>query len=456
MADGRAYRRSDDRVCHNTKKDDGMRYVIYRAESREIQSAITGPEPTEPGPGLRVGDVGDATFEGALQNYVFVPDDVSAIGTVTGRVERKPREEWDTKAEEEESNRQAAMMRFHRLDIAEVQKLEVYLMIPSRFLRLNNGITDYKFPFEGIPLEVGVTRLDPIALDVTFDVGGYTIPFQRTSIRFNLTGHEPFLTAALHERLAKHDEVGRKIFTSMVLKEESLLFALRVANHLIEAYRIAYDDPGERPIGIADVLSGAMVIELNDGLRQVQHSGISIASDILQADRRDQADNDKYAASMAEFLALRSPPFLPVAVSELKKAHLYGQYRECVVWAGTIITNVIEDILLERLPESSPEYKKLKNDSSGVRGAAKRGHYFKSATGRTLREWLEEYEKQSVVWKGLASNVETILNDRNLLLHRKKAIGAKEARVAYEACMNFLYAVQWGIPFNPEDSSYRF
>ena len=44
---------------------------------------------------------------------------------------------------------------------------------------------------------------------------------------------------------------------------------------------------------------------------------------------------------------------------------------------------------------------------------------------------LEDYERQSEVWKGLASNVEKILNERNLLLHRKKAIDAKEARTAF-------------------------
>jgi len=143
-------------------------------------------------------------------------------------------------------------------------------------------------------------------------------------------------------------------------------------------------------------------------------------------------------------------------VAELRKAHLYGQYRECVVWAGTIIANVIEDILWEKLPKTSTEYKRLKNNGAEIRGATKRGAFFKKATGRTLTEWLEGYEKQSMGWKGLAKNVETILNDRNLLLHRKKAIGPKEGQLAFETCMNFLYALQYGVSFNPEETDYRF
>jgi hypothetical protein len=45
-----------------------MRYVIFDADSKEVRSAMTGPEPSDPGPELRAGDVGDVTFDGALKN----------------------------------------------------------------------------------------------------------------------------------------------------------------------------------------------------------------------------------------------------------------------------------------------------------------------------------------------------------------------------------------------------
>jgi len=273
---------------------------------------------------------------------------------------------------------------------------------------------------------------------------------------FTLSGHESFLTAALESELASMDAVGKRLFASDVLKKQSLQFGLRLMNHLIEAYRIAYDDPSERQIGIADVLAAAMVIELSDGLRQAQHSGISIGADVRRAEYRDRPKTDAPAVSMARLLSLPSLPFSAIAVAELRKTHLYGQYRECVVWAGTIIANVIEDILLQQLPKGSVEYKRLRTKSSEIRGATKRGSYFQLATGRALRAWLEDYERQSNLWKGLASSVEAILDQRNLLLHRKKAIGVKEGQAAFETCMNFLYAIQYGVPFNPEDSSRRF
>src|SRR5712691_9735289 len=174
-----------------------MRYVIFDAASKEIRSAMTGPEPPEPGPGLRTGDAGDVTFEGALKNYVFVPDDPTASGTLTGRVERKPEDEWDLKAEKEEKDRHTAMMRFHQLDIADVRKLEILLMIPSRFARLLEPTVALSFTLEGVSLDVTLSHLKPIALDVGFEFGGYTVPFQRTSIRFDLSGHEPFIATAL-------------------------------------------------------------------------------------------------------------------------------------------------------------------------------------------------------------------------------------------------------------------
>ena len=112
-----------------------MRYVIFAANSREIRSATAGPEPVDPGPGLRVGDAGDVTFEGALKNYIFMPDHPDAAGTLTGNVERKPEADWDLQAEKEERDRQQAKTRFHQLDITAVHKLEIFVMVPSRFAR---------------------------------------------------------------------------------------------------------------------------------------------------------------------------------------------------------------------------------------------------------------------------------------------------------------------------------
>src|SRR3989442_9640117 len=60
-----------------------------------------------------------------------------------------------------------------------------------------------------------------------------------------------------------------------------------------------------------------------------------------------------YLGYLFFFLMIRRPPrstlfpyttlFRSAAIATLKNAHLYGQYREWVVWAGTIISNVIEE-----------------------------------------------------------------------------------------------------------------
>lgn len=444
-----------------------MRYVIFDAQTREIRSAVTGPEPSDPGPRLEVGDVGEIEFEGALKNYVFVSDEPQPPGTrpLRGRVQRKPKQEWDLEAEEREHIQRRNLMRFHQLDIAEVRKVEVHLMVPSRFSFLEGSEYTYDLRFEDLPLEVRLVRQNPVPLNAQLEFGGYTISFHKTLVRFDLSGHEDFILKALESRLGGKgfDEVGRRLFASRVLRNECLQLALRLTNHLIECYRVTYDDPAERPIGPVDVLAGAIVIELKDGVRQAQHSGISLASDIKGrkwfARRIREEDNQEKAllreGSFRHLLQQPHVPFAAAAVSELRKAHLYGQYRECVVWAGTIIANVIEDILLARLPKTSPEYKRLRTNSAEVRGATKRGAYFKKATGRTLGEWLEDYEKRSMFWRGLAKNVESILNERNLMLHRKKGIGPREAQLSFETCMNFLFALQYGIPFNPEDVGYE-
>jgi len=262
-----------------------MPYVSFDPHTREIQSANSGPpESLLSGlkPGLEVGEVPDIQFDGAIKNYVFFPDESQAADSTfpRGKVQRKPQEEWDLEAEEREQILKRNLLRFHQLNIAEVHKVEVYLMIPSRFSFWDGSDYTYAFNFENNPLQVRLIRQSPTPLNVQFEFGGYTIPFHKTLIRFDLSGCENFITTALHAKLRDMDEIGRRLFTSQVLKEECLGFALRATNFLIERYRVAYDDPAERPIGPRDVLSGAIVIELNDGLRQAQHSGISLSGDI--------------------------------------------------------------------------------------------------------------------------------------------------------------------------------
>jgi len=154
-----------------------MRYVTFDEDSGEIRSAVTGPEPSDPGPGLRIGDAGEVTFEGALKNYIFVADNAGVPGLLSGRVERKPKAEWDLAAEKEESDRQAAMMRFHQLDVTEIRRLELHMMVPARFERLSDPTTEYHFSFERTPIDVKLRHLEPIAINVGFDFGGYTVAF---------------------------------------------------------------------------------------------------------------------------------------------------------------------------------------------------------------------------------------------------------------------------------------
>ncbi len=435
-----------------------MPYVIFDAATQEVRSAIAGPAPSDPGPGLEVGEVDDIQVEGALKNYVFTPDGFQSPGVrpLRGRVQRKPEHDWDLEAEECARARQQASMRFHQLDIDEVRKVEVHLMVPSKFSFLEGSKQTYELALEGIALQVKIARQAASSLDVHFEFGGYTVPVEKSMIRFDLTGREDFIRSALESQLGTLDDVGRKLFASQAVRAVCLEFGLRVANHVIDCYRIAYDDPVERPIGPADLLAGAVVIELHDGLRQAQHSGISFAGESAYRTRaRTLAGGETPKSNIARDERLRGllkrsgVPFSAIALLELRKARLHGQYRECVVWAATIIANVIDDILLKRLPKDSPEYRQLKNKPAKVRGATRRGTYFKKATGRTLAEWLEEFERQAAYGKGLAKSVEKILHERNLLLHRRKVVGPQEAQLAFETCMKFLSALRYGVPLGP-------
>ena len=118
------------------------------------------------------------------------------------------------------------------------------------------------------------------------------------------------------------------------------------------------------------------------------------------------------------------------------------------------MNNIIEDIILEKLPKESTEYKRLKNASSDVKGKDKRKHYFKKATGKTLAEYLREIvgEKReasgaSRIWVDLPEHVERVLNERNLLIHRKRRTMPQIGESAFLTCMNFIYALEYRFPF---------
>jgi hypothetical protein len=89
-----------------------------------------------------------------------------------------------------------------------------------------------------------------------------------------------------------------------------------------------------------------------------------------------------------------------------------------------------------------------------VKGTDKRKHYFRMATGKTLAEYLREIvgEKQKAsgpyrIWVELPEHVEKILNERNLLIHRKRRTTPQIGESAFLTCMNFIYALEYRIPF---------
>ena len=111
-----------------------MRYVVYDTATGELRSAVTGPEPASPGVGLGIGDAGDFQLEGAIKNYIFVQDEnesLSSTGVARGSVARKPPEQWGLEAEEQFNAQHRKLLRFHRLDVREVRRIEVLTRPPS-------------------------------------------------------------------------------------------------------------------------------------------------------------------------------------------------------------------------------------------------------------------------------------------------------------------------------------
>ena len=434
-----------------------MRFVTFDRQTGEIRSASSGPAESHLQnleSGFRVGDAGEFQLEGARQNYVFcpAPEQPEGAQVFKGTIQRKPREQWNLEEETNELKRKEVMEWFHHLKLQDVDHIDVYLIIPTRFTKLSNVDHSFYCIVEGLNLTVSLKRTTTASIPLHFGFGGYSVPIRQSTMNFTLTAQEQFIVTAVNLFLKEHPD-GFDVFVSRLLQAECLKFSLRVANHLIESYRLAYDDAEARPLGIADPISAAMVVVLRDGYRTNYHTGNPYEFHLQLQQGQAERPTDQLENRMQALLLKQSPPFLPSAISALKTAHLYGQYRECVVWAGTIISNVVEDILLRQLPRNSKEYNRLKNEGDKVAGRTKRGSYFKLATGETLEELLDsitsayQVGRQSDYWNKLSDHVENVLNHRNLLLHRKKAVTSKSADDAFFTCMNFIYAIEGRVAY---------
>jgi len=425
-----------------------MRFVLFDSKTLEIKGKASSDRSLIGSlvPGLQIGVVEDHRIRGDRKNYIFVQGKETYLDGKypKGFIERKPEEECDLEADEKVFKEAEITRRFHKLDITELTCVEVYLMLTSEFRKFGQDINTYKCTIEAVPLKVTLSRKPPIPIEAYFEFGGYSISFRQTELKFELTGQEVFIREAINTKLGSFKP---HVSISHIIKNESLKFALKVANHIIECYRIAYNDPEEKPVGITDILSSATIFTLYDG-----HKCPSLSSPQLGKLTSAPLNGDEESI-MQSLIEKGKAPFMDIAIAELKKAHFYGQHKECLVWAGVIISNIIEQILLENLPNDSQEYKRVKNNSADVRGKTKRNSYFKKAIGYTLAELLTQittklpYRKEYETWRNLAKYVEIVLNDRNLLLHRRKAVGMSEGDMAYETCMNFIYALRYGVPY---------
>lgn len=437
-----------------------MRFVTFDLHSCRIRSATLGPADShlqDLRPGEKVGDAGEFQLEGARENYVFVPDEGQSPDTVIlkGSVQRKPKEKWDLQAEAKEEARRRGMQRCHSLDMADVDHIDVYLLIPAYFVWLSKEPHSYSFCTDNIPLTVSITRVDKIKNYVAIGGGIQNLDLRQSLIKFTLTGKEEFLVNAISAFLKKSGP-GFEVFTSGILQSECLKFSVRLANRLIECYRVGYDDPRARTIGFADALSCNILVTLRDGhtchYQTENPSERETQLSPMNGERQDELSQAE--RTMQTLLTRSSLPFLEAAIASLKCAHLYGQYRECVVWAGTIISNIVEDILLNNLPTTSAEYRSLKNNPDKVRGATKRSSYFKMATGQTLKDYLDRITNaysegnQSEYWVNLSTHVDRVLVGRNLLLHKRKSIKQRDADDAFYTCMNFLHAIYRKVPYS--------
>lgn len=439
-----------------------MKFVTYEENTGQILYASSGPAESHLQnlqSGYRVGLSEEFEPIGALKNYIFVPNAMQPESggiIVSGIAKKKDQKDWDLSAEEEANAIMAQMLRFHNLDYDDIQFIQVYLITPNSFSRLANEKSTFQCLLHTKSYDVEIDKVITSSTPFNFEFGGYSYPNRQSVVSFKIDGNSPILKKAVDAFLLDKG-ADFNVFSSSVIQAVCLKLSIEIANRLIESYRIAYDDLAARPIGIADAISSAIKIVLSDGVSQYFHTGnpfeMQRRVEELHPTKALQEIKNSAQEKMQIVLLNKAPSFLASSISTLKSAHLYGQYKECVVWAGAIISNIVEETLLLRLPQDSSEYKKIRSKPADVSGKEKRGNYFKLATGHTLNEYLDlittgyPHEKGSY-WRNLSKHVNCVLGQRNLLLHRKKAINSADADQAFYTTMNFVYAIAFKCPYS--------
>lgn len=444
-----------------------MRYVTYIVKTGKIVSASGGPPESHLNrlkEGESVGDVSNFQLKHAMQNYKFIPNQGEPIrdGIVIGTVVLKPKEDWDDEAENRYQQMEEVANQFHHLDINNVSRFKIYLIAPLRFGKLGAQEIYLLCNIDGLEIDVRITCKEEERFPFNFSIGKHYSKLPQTEISFELTGKETFIKDAIEDFKKKRKINEWDIFNKDIVATACFKFAIRLFNHLVEAYRVAFDDAEAHSIGVANTICCAIQTQLRSGHWQTYRYGnpyerylTGQARDTIKPD-----DLEEQFKRMQFLLEKPAPPFVASAIASLKTAHLYGQYRECVVWGATIILSIIEDILLNNLDKNSSEYRKLKNDSANVRSKEKMKVYFKKITGKTIYEYLDDIINEFEIkiddqyWNKLSCYLRDVLNKRNQLLHRKKAISSKEADEAFFTCMNFVYAISNIGPYSLYSSDY--
>lgn len=439
-----------------------MRYVTFEIKTNEIVCASFGPLESHINnlpEGCSVADCTHFEPTGPLKNYVFVADEDPGDGICkTGRIERKPPDEWDMDAERDYIKFNEHILKFNRLDYSKIAKLTLAINYVDVLRKLPSG--EYLVRTDEDDINIHVHKKECSSVPFSFDVGqgatiGGSFPLNHMEVKFEINKDIDCIKESSVEFTEKNGE-DFNVFLHRVIYTSLIKLSLRACNKLIEAYRIAFNDPEARAVGMGDILSSMMLITLQDGDQQAYSMGSPYRSEMEFDLKRHGANKTEGECiqKMQYLLSSDAVPFAPAAIALLKMAHFYGQYRESVVWAATIISTQIEKMLMLSLPKNSDEYRKLKNNGKSVSGKDKRVSYFKLGYGITLKEYLERivsnYQggEQSKYWNDLPKLVEKVLGDRNLLLHRKKAISPQEADDAFYTCMNFMYAIESHVPYS--------
>ncbi|TAL96061.1 MAG: hypothetical protein EPN73_11035 [Paraburkholderia sp.] len=439
-----------------------MKYITFKVENKELVSASGGPIESHLAnlpEGCAVADCNHFQLEGPLKNYVFVADEFTQNGPcLTGKVRRKPSDEWDMQAENDYLKMNNRMLKFHHLNYSSVKNLELIVNCADVLRKLPSGAYQSSEDGKKVTLNLRKAQCEPVPY--SFDIGdgasmGGNFPFGYMEIKFEVDANFDCVREASNNWTDAHTD-NFNVFLNQVIYTALIKLFIRLCNKLIESYRIAFDDPEARAIGMGDVFSNFMIITLHDGDRLSYSMGSPYRTkaeiDLLRND--SLGDETRRIQNMQNLLDSYPIPFIPSAIGLLKMAHFYGQYRECVVWSATIMSTEIERMLMSALDKDSEEYRKLKNKGRDVSGKEKRNAYFRAAYKVTLKEYIQEkissYHggKQNRYWNDLPRLVEKVLGDRNLLLHRKKAISHEEADDAFYTCMNFIYAMEGQVPYS--------